>query len=155
MKRKILDNWSMAQTPEGLRQAIRRYMQVRGLKAKPWAKLAHVGERTLPMFLAGHTKSLTTTTLEKLAGAQGDPVGVLTGEVSDPKDLRFRTVKRESVALPSEVRSIPTEEEMRNMQMMLAALQQIAKKLDEQSELLRALLAETQSPADTDTRQTA
>lgn len=59
---------------EARRQALRKFIAMRGLKVAPWAKKAGISEGTVRNFLTGATHSLTDQTIQKLAAAaDADP----------------------------------------------------------------------------------
>lgn len=55
-------------------------MDARGLVAKPWCERAKINPNTLYNFLNGRSDSLSQSTLEALAGAEGVPPSQLLGE---------------------------------------------------------------------------
>jgi phage repressor protein C with HTH and peptisase S24 domain len=65
---------------EARREALRRFMRDRGLKAKPWAKDAGVSDGVIRNFLNGLSDSIATPTLEKLAIASDATVAEIIGE---------------------------------------------------------------------------
>lgn len=67
---------------ERRRAALRRFMQRRQLKNKPWADAAGVSEGAIRNFLNGLSDSLSTRVLERLARQQGVSVAALLGEES-------------------------------------------------------------------------
>jgi transcriptional regulator with XRE-family HTH domain len=81
--------------PEPVREALRAFMQARGLKAFPWCKKAGIGEGTLRGFLNRETANLTLETLTKLAAAENVTVGTLIGErPNDDRPVRRLNVVR-------------------------------------------------------------
>jgi phage repressor protein C with HTH and peptisase S24 domain len=62
------------------RQALKRFMAAKGLKAKPWAAGAGLADGVVRNFLAGRASSLSGSTLEKLAKAADATVAELIGE---------------------------------------------------------------------------
>jgi len=70
----------MSDEAELRREALRRFMDERGLKVYPWAKKAGISEGSIRNFLTGASSSLSADTLKKLARVAGVPVWALTGE---------------------------------------------------------------------------
>lgn len=65
---------------ERRRMALRQFMKIHGLKVFPWARKAGISEGALRNFLNGKSNSLSTRTLDALAGAVGVSVSTLLGE---------------------------------------------------------------------------
>ncbi len=87
-------------TIEARREAFRRFMQTRKLRASPWAKTAGVSEGAIRNYLKGLSASLNAQTSAKLAAAENVPIGALFGEhdgaepgsgTAVPSDQRPRT----------------------------------------------------------------
>lgn len=64
------------------RAALRRFMDVKGLKMSPWATAAKISEGAIRNFLAGGSDSMSIRVYEALARAAGARVADLTGENS-------------------------------------------------------------------------
>lgn len=69
-----------ADKPDTRRDALKRFMQRRGLKPYPWAKRAGVSESSIYAFLKGESDSLSQRVLDSLADAAGANVAELVGE---------------------------------------------------------------------------
>ncbi|MBI3453564.1 MAG: helix-turn-helix transcriptional regulator [Rhodospirillales bacterium] len=69
------------------RAALKRFMELRGLKALPWCRRAHVGSGNLYNFFAGRSDSLSARVLEKLARAENVSVDALLGESAVPGNV--------------------------------------------------------------------
>ena len=139
------------------RSRLRRYLELRDEKPKPFAKKAGIAPSTLSNFFNpdehGYPRTLTQRILEKIAAVHGDPVGVLTGEIDDPLETLGYSPEKEVILSSSE--TIESEgDEVHNAQLIVQRLQQnqellikVLSKLDELVELQRQQLdlARTQS----------
>lgn len=67
----------MPYDPEHMQAVIRRHVRQRGLKYKPLAEKAGVGERTVSAFLKGDTRSMRVETLCRVAEAAEIPLAEL------------------------------------------------------------------------------
>lgn len=61
------------------REAVRRFMDTRGLSVSGWAKAADIPESTLRMYLKGVSRNMRSDTERKLASAAGVTVDALYG----------------------------------------------------------------------------
>ncbi|HBU63746.1 MAG TPA: hypothetical protein DEB67_15020 [Oceanicaulis sp.] len=61
------------------REAVRRFMDTRGLSVSGWAKAADIPESTLRMYLKGVSRNMRSDTERKLAAAVGVTVDALYG----------------------------------------------------------------------------
>lgn len=138
-----MHNSSMTREGNELRVALRDYADRRDLAIKPWAKRAGVTPSLIFNFLSGRSKSLNYASLAKLARAQHDEVGVLTGEIPDPLQSLGKTGKRENGRVAYTVEAKLTDEDLKNLELILKALQSVAEKLDEQTKLIQQQLAQS------------
>ena len=140
-----------------IRRSIRRFMQLRDLKAKPWAVAADVSDRTLPRFLEGKSNTITHRTLTKLAKPTGYPVSVLTGESPDPLETKKKSLPGNGQPLFSAFRQL-TEDEVENLQLIVRLLRQISDKQDATLSALQTLieaLLKEKAPTDEPSRRSA
>lgn len=127
--------------PDQLRKAIRRFMERRGLAVTSWCREAGISESTLRNFLNAKDapRTMQHASLDALAKAAHASVGILTGDVPDPLDSGSGHVDTRESQL--------SEDEMRNLQLMVRLLREIRDLQEQQLALMTRLLASIQSPA--------
>lgn len=80
---KLMGN-SQERPAQRRRENLKRFMEAKGLKMKPWADRAGRSEGTLRNFLKGLTDSFTVETAEAFAKAAGVSVAEMFGELAPP-----------------------------------------------------------------------
>jgi hypothetical protein len=74
----------MSWNPNPIREGLRSFIDLRGLKILPWAKRAGVSDGALRHFLSGYSDSMNLETLGKLADAEGVSIAELIGQAPEP-----------------------------------------------------------------------
>ena len=111
-------------------------MKRRDLKNKAWlAKAGILSGNLLANYFAGRSKSLSISTLRKLAAVTGDDVEVLIGLKPDPLDESNKTTNADRALLGSTFDQL-TEEEVHNLQLILQELRSIRRGQDRLSEAI-------------------
>lgn len=111
-----------------LRKSLKRYMKLRGLKAKPWAEKAGIATSVLSNFFNGRSDSLNYSTLEKLAAEQHDSIAILTGESPDPLEQPDNAIPERETDVVVSAQEM-TEADVQNLQLMVQLLRGIKDEL--------------------------
>ena len=119
-------DWRM--DDDAKRQALISFMERHGLKPTPWAERAKVSRGALSNYLAGRSRSLSVTTMERLALAAGASIAEIIGESVDNSESGNNI-------LPLE------EDNTLNLQLMVQLLRKIVDQQARTNDLLQMLLA--------------
>lgn len=126
-------------TPEEQREAVRSYMQRRGLTFAGWARQAGISSRTLPAFLAGRAQSLNHRTLQKLAEVTGDPIAVILGEMPDNFEEKNSILHSPDGGVDQPAPTL-TEAEMKQIEEIAKSVAALAEQQRQQNAILRQIL---------------
>lgn len=141
--RAIIPTMTHVHEPDAIRAAIRDFLARRPeIVPKRWAREAGVSVGALPNFLSGLTRVMRYDTLAKLAHAANVPVGVLTGEVTDPLAKTQYKVDNAPLGLVS-----GDADDVMNAQLIVQLLRQLLEEQKETNRQLAALAADNRETA--------
>jgi hypothetical protein len=113
-----------------LRCALRLFLKHYDLKPTPLALAAGLSENTLRLFLRDHSRTMTMSTLQKLAVAAAARLGIETERAEGEMQGKRPLLGSDPRSSREESKTRAQDEEVYNTQLMVQLLRQIAGKLD-------------------------